>query len=72
MQPDNPPSPEEWKMIADHLRLVFEKKTPVRLVSDPLRESRLQSIANEMVSREIPQCGISQSIQYGSNQPNIC
>lgn len=23
MQPDNPPSPEEWKMIGEHLATVF-------------------------------------------------
>ncbi|SEN71653.1 hypothetical protein SAMN05216404_106174 [Nitrosospira multiformis] len=31
MQPNNPPSAEEWKIIADHLKLVFKKETPVRL-----------------------------------------
>lgn len=25
--PDQPPSQEEWKMISDHLNLVFDKKT---------------------------------------------
>ncbi|OJY09228.1 MAG: hypothetical protein BGO99_03305 [Nitrosospira sp. 56-18] len=31
MQPDNPPSVEEWKMISEHLQLVFKKETPTRV-----------------------------------------
>jgi len=31
MQPDNPPSAEEWKIISDHLKLVFKKETPTRV-----------------------------------------
>jgi hypothetical protein len=31
MQPNNPPSAEEWKMIAAHLQLVFKKETRVNL-----------------------------------------
>lgn len=36
MQPDNPPSPEEWKMIGEHLGEVFRKVTPPIQI-DPLR-----------------------------------
>ena len=76
MQPDNPPSAGEWKVIADHLQLVFQKSVPARLAPTPLRDayeaSRLQGLVNSTLGRDIPQCGIGQTVQFGHNQPNIC
>ena len=51
MQPDNPPSAEEWKMIADHLQLVFKKETPVRVSHiDPYRQGVLQQSLGQVIT----------------------
>ena len=42
MQPNNPPSAEEWKMIVDHLQTVFHKVTPTSKVDDYLK--RMQDL----------------------------
>lgn len=36
-QTKNPPTKKEWKIIQDHLKLVFTKVTPDRSI-DPLEE----------------------------------
>ena len=53
LQPDNLPSADEWRMIADHLRLVFTKAPTVSQAVNPLfeamerakRSTQMQSIA---------------------------
>ena len=79
MQPDNPPSAEEWKMIVDHLQLVFRKETPVRASA-----ASALAIAAERINRErsqqqqppfgsgMPQCGIGQSVQFGISPGSVC
>lgn len=37
MHPNNPPSAEEWKMIVEHLQLVFQKVAP-KADQKPLHE----------------------------------
>lgn len=40
LNPDNPPTPEQWKMIQEHLRLVFTKVTPPLMPSYPCPDTR--------------------------------
>jgi hypothetical protein len=64
MQPDNPPSVEEWKMIAEHLQLVFQKKPMIKLDAVPspyaYEAARLQGLVDTTLAKkflsEIPQC----------------
>lgn len=71
MQPDNPPSAEEWKMIADHLRLVFRKETTARNpLADAYQQRALQSLGQ--VINQMPQCGTVQDLQFGRNHTSIC
>lgn len=38
MQPNNPPSAEEWRMISDHLQTVFRKVTSGQQTLGDLRD----------------------------------
>ncbi|SHL42427.1 hypothetical protein SAMN05216428_102361 [Nitrosospira sp. Nsp11] len=77
MQPDNPPSAEEWKIIADHLQLVFRKVDQVKKtdqVSSLVRPSVLEQLvkANERICRERlqqhPLSGVAGQPQCGTSQ----
>jgi hypothetical protein len=69
MQPNNPPSAEEWKMVREHLQLVFRKETSARQTyiphpwadvsrQNPLQTSTLQQSIGGMDARDygMPQC----------------
>lgn len=76
MQPNNPPSAEEWTMICEHLQLVFKKETLPAFVPQ-LPPVSMKSFGKSLQINpfETPQCGIGMAQgtpQFGRNQPNIC
>jgi hypothetical protein len=57
LQPDNPPSAEEWPMIVMHLQMVFRKVTPPLVGFSQPPKTAVQSImqrAQEMQHGFIP------------------
>jgi len=57
LQPNNPPSFDEWKMIAAHLQLVFEKRTATKTLtlSDLSKTGDGATLPNMPFSPEITQ-----------------
>jgi hypothetical protein len=53
MQPDNPPSAEEWKIIAEHLQLVFRKETGVK--KDMPKTDKSDSIKKTIIPNTWPE-----------------
>jgi hypothetical protein len=78
MQPNNPPSADEWRMIADHLQTVFKKVTPaIKTESLPDYLKRAQEQRQPMPSQmwgvpSVPNYTLTGMPQFGRTQPAIC
>lgn len=67
LQPNNPPSEEEWAMIVIHLQTVFHKRTPqIRYLKEFPTTDYTQPTKTVSVMQK------AQEMQHGFNPPVQC
>lgn len=80
-RPNTPPTKAEWRIIKDHLKLVFDKQTPEYIPTPvfptfptPVYPGEITCAGGEIKIGQLPQCSITTTAGDGKDlyvQPNF-